>query len=152
MTRTASQDSAVYSDVRKDEWYAVGLDQALKAAQREARQMELQKRERKDVYHTLGLQQAQLSAEEFIFGQRVQIEAGFGNGAVHGCRRPRGKCGLGRSGCRQPGGLVDQLITQVLNMLAASDKADTFLDNTNRSDLEAALARMSSAMSSKSTE
>lgn len=40
----------------------------------------------------------------------------------------------------------EELIAQVLKMLAASDKAETFLDNTNRSDLEAALARMSSPL------
>ena len=44
----------------------------------------------------------------------------------------------------------EELIAQVLKMLAASDKAETFLDNTNRSDLEAALARMSSAVEEES--
>lgn len=40
----------------------------------------------------------------------------------------------------------EELVAQVLKMLAASERADTFLDNTNRSDLEEALARMSSAI------
>jgi serine/threonine-protein kinase len=40
----------------------------------------------------------------------------------------------------------EELIGQVLQMLQASERADTFLDNTNRSDLEEVLARMSSAV------
>ncbi len=51
---------------------------------------------------------------------------------------------------RKEAGEDVELAEQVLKMLAASDKADTFLDNTNRSDLEEALARMSSVVEEES--
>jgi len=48
---------------------------------------------------------------------------------------------------RNQAGDDEQLVAQVLKMLAASEEAETFLEGTNRSDLEDALARMSSSVS-----
>jgi hypothetical protein len=60
LSSAASDSSTLYLDVRKDEWYAVGVDQAAKAAEREANEKKQKNRERAFVYQTLQVQQEQL--------------------------------------------------------------------------------------------
>ncbi len=71
LSTAATDNSTLYLDVRKDEWYAVGVDQAAKAAEREANEKKQHSRERALVYHTLQVQQEQLKE---VWGRELEEE------------------------------------------------------------------------------